>query len=267
MNAWQIARQLKKLLEDRAWPDGAQENVFGTVKVSARIPEATMTRLRMPAVLIAPDTAETDNPTPDIELNDLILRVIVRNDGDQFGEAALIGGARGLNGQGSSQGRGLMEIEEELLAAANDVAAPSGAKLRLRGRSRIAAADFEGLGYVVIREYRWQAWCTTLRSYAPASRVLVQDLAPAGEGRVIWTVPATRYDSNTVMVRRLAGATPPASITDGDLVVESAFPLVSTFDTPGAGEFSYSVFVGYDEANAGSSDRYSPAASGTGTIT
>jgi hypothetical protein len=71
-----------------------------------------------------------------------------------------------------------------------------------------------------------------------------------------------------VEIVRKAGATAPTTPTDGTSVNKSATDTSHT-DSPGAGQFSYSAFVWYDEGKepAADEDTYSDPDSSTVTVT
>ena len=255
MNTWQVCNQLKYLLLAESWPEGKTEPVFGQVKVSAGPTETGLAQLRFPFVILTPSDAAADAEEPKLLAQNLDARLVVRNAGDPWGEDALMGGAR-ANGTGSSDGRGLLEIEELLFDAIGNLQVLSGVKLKVIYKSSPEPVQDSTHGYVVVRDYRFELWVTQDRSYAPASRFTAVD-ATGGDASLAWRVPPSRYDLRQVFVRRAAGATPPPTVTSGTAVVlPSLLPSLVT-DSPGAGTFSYSVFVGYDDLNQGASDRFS----------
>jgi hypothetical protein len=256
MNTWQVLRQLKDTLTSAAWTDGVADVVFGSVIVAAAIPEKGFGRLRFPLAHIIPDSAEADEEEPELVLQDFVLRIVQRVENDAYGETAILGGARS-NGQGSSDGRGILEIEEEALKSIGAVSRLGGIQIRERWRSAVAASEVERLGNVVLREIGFRSWNSTLRSYPAPSR-LAGAVPGGGVVNLSWSLPTTRFDTYALVLRRAAGSTAPATATSGTGVTVGAL-VTSVSDTPGAGTFSYALFMGYDEINdpTSSADRYS----------
>ena len=266
MNAWQVCRQLRYLLRAATWPDGVADRVFSDrVHATALLPDGKLAQLGFPLALVAPGAAVTDEQDARLELAQLAVTVVARATGDHVGEAALLGSSRG-NGQGSSLGRGLLEVEEAALAVVRALNSGGGVNLRVTSRSATRARDVDGVGYVAQRDLALEGVLTVDRTYAGPTRFLAT--APgAGLADLSWTLPADRYDRREVVLRRAAGATAPASPTAGTGVALSGLLATSKTDAPGAGTWSYALFGGYDELGAGASDRYSAAATATVVVT
>jgi hypothetical protein len=261
MNGWQIARQIKSLLEQAAWPDSPNEPAFGSVIVSVAPTAQGISRLRLPFAFIAPADSEVDAEEPTMELQRFALRVVHREASDPLGQAALIGGPRGASGQGSTKGRGLLELEEVILSTLGDVDKLGGVDLRLRWRSGVEASEDEELGYVVTREYRLEAWCSTFRSYPSQSRFVAADNG-AGVVGLSWSLAPSRFDYFGQILRRASGSTPPATPTGGTgVAVSSSAPSIT--DSVGTGTFSYSLFASYDELGQNTADRFSEPVTAT----
>ncbi len=218
--------------------------------------------------MIVPEEGTADPDEPSLWKDIFSVSLAVRVAADPWGETVLIGGLRGTDGQGSSDGRGLMELEEELRKTLRFLNATSGVKIRVLGRSSIATVYDEDLGYVAARSYRFEALTTDERDYPAPTRLTAVDAAGAGDADLAWTLPPARYDRLSLTLRRAAGATAPATATSGTGVTVGAL-VTSLTDSPGAGEFSYSLFMGYDELNdtPATVDRFSPAVSKTVTVT
>lgn len=79
-----------------------------------------------------------------------------------------------------------------------------------------------------------------------------------------WTNPSGRFDLHRIIMRRAAGSTAPATVTDGTGVTLGSDLATSVADTGlAAGTYSYSAFAGYDEINSppSSSAKFSAPAS------
>ena len=265
MSPWQIARQIRYRLEQVSWADSPTETVFPAVKIIAgNVGIGTAAGYRFPFAIVRPLDATMDEDEPDILLHDFEVIIVQAVAGDDGGQRVIIGGNR--SSEGSSLGRGIMELEEVVGAELFDEVQGSGIKMRLTGQSEIAAAEVDGIGYAAARSLRIQAWCNRTRHYHPVTRFTATD-ATGGDTSLAWTIHPDRWDRYNVVVRRASGATAPASATAGTGVTLAGLLSTSVTDSPGAGQFSYAVFAGYDETGDSSADRYSAAATATVTVT
>ncbi len=242
--------------------------MFGRVLVSAGVAQTGLGQLIFPFAAVVPQDSAVDDDEPSLWTTVFEITIMQRVAADPWGETVLLGGARGASGQGSSSGRGLIELEEELKRTIKFLNATNGVKIRSIARSAVGAVQSEDLGYVASRAYRFEALTTDERDYPAPTRFTAVDAAGAGDADLAWTLPPSRYDRNALVLRRAAGAVPPASPTAATGITVSAL-ATSLTDSPGAGQFSYSLFMGYDELNdpVSSSDRFSPAATATVTVT
>lgn len=267
MNAWQALRALRAILRAAVWPDGTGEVVFSSrVHATAGTPDGVVPGTGYPFCLLAPGSSDADEDQADLEISTIRVLLVVRGAGDAYGESALLGGPRS-GGVGSSKGRGLLEVEEVLRNAIEHLNGPDGINLRVTSRSA-PQAQIVGSDYIVSREYSLEAALTTDRTYAPPVRFLATALG-GGQVSLAWALPPARYDRVGVVLRRAAGATPPASASAGTGVSLSSATATSKTDTPGAGQFSYALFGAYDEINQTPTtpDRYSASATLTVTAT
>ena len=262
MNAWQVAKQIKDLLKAKAWPDGTTDKVMPEVLVSAGVLEDKIGQLRFPFALINVGSMTPDEEEPGLQNQVFEVRLVHRVPGDAFGETALIGGARS-GGQGSSEGRGLLEIEEILYDVIQGLREDTGIRLHLTTAGAVNGVELEGFGYIVSRSYSFDGWIKSARSY-PAP-IAFNSSVTGPTVTLTWENPYARYDRLSLVLRRASGSTAPASATSGTGVTVGA--LVETVtDAPGSGTWSYSLFMGYDDIGLGSVDRYSPAVSVTGVV-
>ena len=93
---------------------------------------------------------------------------------------------------------------------------------------------------------------------------------PAAGATFSWTVPPDRYDFRRYKVLRVSGSTPTtdpedAAATEVTVTGGSTRTTSSVTDDPGAGTWSYSIFVVYDEFGSGTDERFSAAATITVT--
>ena len=114
---------------------------------------------------------------PQILMQQIAVTLITAVPGDFAGELPLLGGNR--TSQTDSDGRGLLEVEEEVLAAVNDLNALEGVTVRMTGQSLPEPMEVEGLGYALARSYGFEASATSMREY-PAPTQLVATAAGGG---------------------------------------------------------------------------------------
>ena len=261
MNTWQLLRQLKSTLEVAAWSDSPTELVFGEVALSAGFSSDARPSVQFPLARVRPLGETPDEEEPGLVEVQIEVELTQRVYGDRTGEVGLVGGSRS-SGQGGSDGRGLLEIEEELKSALGSLARVEGVGLRFDEASAAAAGEVDGFGYLVFRVYEFSAWLTEARTY-PETRKLAAVDGGSQTADLTWENPATRYDRSDLVLRVASGSTAPASVTDGTGVTVGAAVELLSHAPGGAGTWSYSLFVGYDETNSGSPDRYSAAESVT----
>lgn len=261
MNPWQVAYQLRHLLRLAAWADGSAELVFGTrVYVAAAPAGELLAANRAPFAVVIPGSADADVHEPRLWRARFEVLVVTAVTGDTFGEAVLLGGPRS-GGQGSSRGRGLLELEEVTLGAVERLDGESGIRMRVVAQSAVAPAPIPGT-VAAQRSYTVEAWCSRSRSYE-APRLLAATASGGGAVALTWSLPAARYDRRRVVLRRASGSTAPSSATAGTGVTLSGDLATSHADTPGAGTWSYALFGAYDETGSGSDERYSSGVTAT----
>lgn len=259
MTPWQIARQIRHLLLAQTWPDGDTERVFGDVMVTAATDEEAFGLVQHPYCLINVGDAPADRDHPGYYRQAMSCAVGVVVEGGQYGEEALIGGARG-SGQGSSSGRGLLEIEEEFLKAVSLLTGADGVNATCSFASGVNAGIVQGLGYVAQRAYRIECAATSERYYHPP-----QDLAKSGT-TVSWVLPPSRYDFWKVRLFKQSGATAPGYEEGTEVTISDPTADTSVTDSH-SGETTYAIFAVYDETHTGTpdSDQRQSAAGVTGT--
>lgn len=275
VNAWQVARQLAYRLRSRTWPDGAAENIVRTAYVSAEGLEEVALELAPPYALITIGSAQTDPEAADLIRQTFDVLLVASGEGDEIGQRAVAGGPRSAAGQGSSLGRGLLEIEEEMMRAlgldpSGSAGESLGIGLRCTHRGAAAGAKTSGLGSLVARSYALEAVCTRRRTYHAPLRLT----ATGGVGQVTlaWALPPDRFDRRRMVVRRLAGAVAPALPTAGTDVPVAALAVGVADAGLAPGDYSYGVWMAYNEtwteqhdaATASASDeRFSDQETGT----
>lgn len=266
MNAFQYARQIQKVIADQTWVDSPSEYVFGrhvtgtgtggSVIVTDGPEAKALVELRRPLCLVTVGNNVPDEEHPDLELQEFDLILVTEVMGDDLGERVLLGGPRpSAGGQGSSRGRGLLEVEERVKAACGRLSGADGCPAALACIGSPPSQKVDTGFMVSSRKYRLRAWCTRQATFdAPTSL-----LATGGVGSVTlsWALPPARWDRRQIVLRKASGATAPASATAGTGVTLSGDLATSVVDTVLAGTWSYAVFCGYTETGAAANERFS----------
>ena len=250
-----MALQLKFILGNRIWPGGT-EPVFPAVVISAGVDQEVLQQFRIPLAIIRPMGAAADpseNEEPKLIRQTYNVRTYVGVHNDGIGEGAIIGVQR-TGGVITSLGRGLLEIEEQLIETMSSLTGIDGTKIINRLRSMVDVTLFSERRHVAIREYQFEAMVGNARFYHPGTRLAATDLT-GGSASLTWRLPPSRFDFVRMRLRRAAGGTPPATPTSGtDVVLADPVNDTSVTDSPGAGTFSYSLFATYDDLNEPATD-------------
>jgi hypothetical protein len=195
------------------------------------------------------------------------LSLIVAIGGDAAtAENAILGGNR-VSGSVKSEGRGLLELEEEVYAAIQRLTESTGVKVSFISSSAGAVTRIDtgdNIFYVAMSEYRFKMFCGTARTYAPVRELSVTVPSVGIANDLQWLLPPDRYDLFKIIVRKKNGTSAPTSPTDGTGVTLSGNLATSVSDTVVFGStISYSVFVAYDETHdpLSTEERYSAAES------
>lgn len=166
MNTWQLLGVVKSKLEAAVWNEAPNDSVFGTVKVTAGAQQSGIERARFPLLVIQPMDSSADAQEPKLLDQNLHFRLVTKVAGDAWGEAALMGGPESVP-DGNSKGKGLLQVEEQMLLVIQDLQEKDGIRIRQISQSAIQATEVESLGFVILREYRMQAKTSTERSVVP----------------------------------------------------------------------------------------------------
>ena len=169
MNSWQVSRQVQYLLRQANWASGGN-TVFhtGSVIVTAAPQESALEQLIMPAALIRPLGATSDDEEPDLIQQEFAVTLAVSHAGDAFGEYPMVGGQR--TAQTDSTGRGLLEVEEELFNAIEFLNTDDGVVIQHRASSA-ATPQYVGGQYLLFRDYLFRSWLTADRFYHPVENL------------------------------------------------------------------------------------------------
>ena len=259
MNELQIVKQIRFLLLSQVWrvdsgpgvSTSTGQNVFATesVVITAASTSEALLRLRAPIAMLKPTDAANDPEVDEdgsIIQGGVVLTLITSVDGDGLGENPLIGGPRG-GGAVASDGRGLLESVEEIFRAVGLVNDLEGIRLQFREKSAAAATLTDDAIYQCFRDYSFQSWMTADPSYHKVTGL--NSSVGGGLVTLTWNLPSDRFDRFKIRVRFVAGATAPATISDGaEAALASDLAVTLSAHNPGpAGTYSYSVFAVYDD--------------------
>ncbi len=240
MNTWQLLREIKSVLNGQVWTGGSNQ-VFGTDSAIVTVAPETEAgaAVRFPAALIMPLDATVDpdhGQQQDFIRQRIGIRILNSVPGDVMGEFPLIGGFWTTAASSDSDGRGLLEIEEELYNALDLLSADDGVEIQLMGTGATQAVLLD-IGYVAYRDYEFEGWVTTSRDYPPGREFIVSSLT-TGSVSLNWINPSvTRYDFRRMMLRRLSGSSAPTATTGTEVVLASDTSTSHT-DSPGSGTFT-----------------------------
>ena len=206
--------------------------------------------MRLPLALISPTEAEVDpdySQEPDLIRQSITVTLVTAVPGDAIGENPIIGA--NVPDRTKSEGRGILELEEELFAAIEFLNTDTGVVIEHAATGAARPSLDDEIGYIVSRDYTFEAWVTADRFYHPCYKLS----ATGGSGQVslTWGLPPDRYDRYRVVLRRASGSTAPSSVTAGTGVTLSGNLATSVTDSGlSAGTYSYALFAQYDETNA-----------------
>lgn len=263
MNAQQILRQIQFLLRQQTWTTSVPVWHTDSVRVTIEPEREVFVRLTPPMAFVRPGPFTADREEPTFGEMEFVVRLATLNKNDMIGESVLIGSNR--TGQLAAPGKGLLEIEEKMFDALALLSSVNGIETVFLAASA-AAAEVVEQGYAAARDYQFRAWATADRYYHPGKKF---SATAAGSGNVslAWSLPGTRFDYRRMILRRAAGSTPPATATSGTGITLGGSPdgvaATSKTDNPGAGTFSYSLFVAYDEYGSSTDERFSEAVTAT----
>lgn len=170
MNQYQLLLVVQDKLRDRMWPASPSTPVFhpDSVRVTVASAEKALQNMIPPMALIRPGPASHD-PLEDEEPTyircSFAVRLITVVAGDEVGENALMGG--NAPSALTSQGQGLLEIEEQMFAAIALLNHDELVKVQWRASSEAAAeiqATDLGENYVCWRDYEFEAVVSTASS-------------------------------------------------------------------------------------------------------
>lgn len=249
MNELQIARQVRYRLANRAW-SGSATLIFpsGSVVVSQLPVESLIShlgRVPMAIVRIGSGVADPDHrQEPGLLQVRFAVAIVTKVTGDRRGEHSLIGAHRQSDTQ--SEGRGLLEVQEEVLDEIGIMNVKDGAGIGFVASSVPDPEVMDGDPSVLARTLVFESMVSSARGYDPVSGLTVT-AAGGGDVDLAWSLPPDRFDRYSIVVRRASGSTAPSGPTAWSGVTLGSLLATSVTDDPGAGTHSYSVFAAYDD--------------------
>ena len=234
----QTVDELLRILRWKTWTTGSQARVWGdAVFASTDAAIAALPHLRGPFLLLSIGASTPDPHEPTLSRVVIYLDSVAWNAQGLAGESSLLGAART---DGTSRGQGLLELEERIYSALAYLSANSGIKppVQIRGAAGVddLAAAFRG----AVRRYEMQAWVVEPETY-PACKDLAGNLSVSGQCTLTWQDPAA---ASSLILRRSAGATPPARPTAGTGVTV-ALGAETVTDVVAAGTYSWALWARY----------------------
>lgn len=268
MNDWQAAQQLKFLFSAVKW-GGSGDYVLNKCVISEVDAPTTGQTIRPPLAIIRIGTATPDEDRAFLWHQAFPIMLLNAVEGDTFAEKAIIGAHR--QSATSSKNRGLLEIQAELFSDLGTLLKNNGVSNIGYEAGAVAVEKVDGL-WLVGRIINLELLLGIDPEYPPA-RKLAAATPGAGVCNLTWVNPGARFDLNgsavprgTLVLRRASGATAPTSPTAGTGVSLASNFAESVSDSPGAGQFSYALFAGYDETGDGTVDAYSESVTKTVTV-
>jgi hypothetical protein len=247
-----MAQQIRQVLAEATWPESPNDLVFGDRLsfVLAGIPDEDELPGAFPFVLvnIGGGTGDPDDPNLFEQVFDVLTVADVS--GGRMGEQALVGGAK--SSLGSSANRGVLELNDRVRDALQNLRGVDGAALQLNSTSAGSPVRLGRGRHLAIGESSFAGWVTAAPSYTNPTR-----LTKVGSD---WTwlgsQCSARFDFIQYRLGYVDGATPATSPDGLDVVVYTGTAALATV-APVAGK-SYSIFADYGirggSAIEGSSD-------------
>ena len=168
MNEAALLSGIKTELIAQLWT-GSPNVVFHTGSVAIvpsvadALPQALNT-MRVPFCLIEPGAAESDpvhDEEPDFERFNPNLIILTAIPGDVLGENAVVG-ANKTGGDTVSEGRGILELEQELYNAVGKLNALESITLQVRQKGQQGAVRKSPSEWIVYRIYSLESWGTAV---------------------------------------------------------------------------------------------------------
>jgi hypothetical protein len=232
MSLAQLVSQVAYLLGSTSrtpftWPDSPNEPVLSRAFIGRLPANFSVRDTAAPFAIICPGQTTPNREHGESYLDEAVVTValVARNENDQSGSGAMVGAVRA--GQGSSVGKGLLDIEGAVLArlraSTNQVngvplgVQPTGTtvpppEIPEEMRNTVAARAIE---------------VTTVRVPTQPTFAQVRRLLASGSiGSVVltWQALPDTYDLVSIQIVRKSGSTTPANPTDGTIIALGSLP-------------------------------------------
>lgn len=272
MNTRQVIDRMRNHLIARRWRgDPSGEPVFAPFSVKPSpgpISPDLMAKVQMPASFLWPDVGSSD-PDGQGEIRTLFTQrirvgLIVQNSGDAWGEFALVGARH--TSHLSGDGRGLLEVEEELYDVMEALARLTGLKIQSRSQGIALPVTVGDDITALSRLYDFDVDVGTRSVHLEPRNAAVAVAGPTAT--VSWDAPWSTTDLVEYRVRRVPGTVPTADPAGGTEVALASPLDLSVDDTPGApGDYTYSVFGFYADPGGAIALHGSDFTCASGTVT
>lgn len=245
MNPWQMAQQIKRLLETVRW-SASGDVVFGdhgSVAVFAGAPTEEQIPPGFPWCLVGIADAEVDPDDPGLLTQQFRLMIAAEVAGDRMGEHAILGG--GAQALGKSAGRGVGEVSERVRSAVQALTGADGAKILVSAIS-LGAPTAIGRGrHLAMEEVTVSALCTSAKHFAAPQHLRWVNPSWVWEGSHC----AARFDFYRYRLVRKTGTAPPIDADDGTVLYTGTEP---TWTGVRANGYTYGVFADYNSRGVAS---------------
>ena len=159
MNPNEILVAIRAALVAAGWAGG--EVAFASVHATAGLPTpAAFASLRLPCALIQLGGATADDEEPGLIRQEFQVTICQAVAGDTVAENVVLGANR-TGGAGSSRGKGLVEIEERMKQAIQELGPAAGVRLMFRSSSDAGITQTSEASYAAHRTYTYDAWAVT----------------------------------------------------------------------------------------------------------
>lgn len=243
MNKWQLCRQLKYVLESMVWPGGSNP-VFSNCEISA-VPAAQLIgRLRHPFAVVHPPSSTNERETTKKQSLTLNIEIFQEHENDEYGRSVVVGGNHDPSTNTSTEGRGLLEIEQLLTDTLHAQALIDGIRYFSITRSGNIQGQTTGKKTRAMKTLTLEVGMFEEETYPDVYKL--SGSVSGSDVVLAWTDNPDRFDRLHIVICRKSGSNPTGP-TDGFLA--NVLPGVQTYtDTaPGSGAWNYAAFAAYDK--------------------
>jgi len=245
-----MAQQLKYMLQTVEWPDGDAEVVFGSRGVTIFAGRPTLEQIPpgFPFAMVSIGTGLIDQDHPDLLQQNFEILYAVNVGGDPLGEFAMIGSSTANIGH--SAGRGLLEIQERVRSAIENLVDASGVKIVVQQTSIEAPTQMAPGQHIAIGADTVSAICTRAPYYAAPQNLQVSSDTWTWDGDHC----SSRFDFIQYRLAYASGATPPtltpATPAPEEATVAYTGTTATTTQTAGTGR-AWVIVADYGSRSSG----------------